>query len=129
MNWTITDILKEKLEKEMKIKLDIECSKTSDYIKLPTRDGSTESIRISNHDALTGRSACALLSFNISDFRVDEWNGMFESNLDWDDGYLEFNAEKPFDTMKEAKEHNIASAMKEIKKVIADNSHLFSYRN
>jgi hypothetical protein len=126
MNWTITDRVKEEIENKYGIVCTVESSKTSDYIKLPTSCTSAGSIRISDHDAMTGRSDCALVSFTMADLNVEEWDGKWEANLEFD-GLLEFGAEKPFDTMEAAENHNHWCMMQEIIRLIEKHDYLYDF--
>lgn len=79
-----------------------EASKSSDYLRITNpsdKYGFKLVVRISNHDALTGRSECADLQYNTQEMFKGEWQGKFESmfGFDGDDfdttGNFEYNTE------------------------------------
>lgn len=117
MNYTITEKIKEEIEKRFQINCEIESSKTSDYIKIPAKNAKTESIRISNHDAMTGRSACSLISFLISDFYAEKIDGKYETLIFFDDEYKmidDLEEEKIFETEEEANDYIFNELIKSI---------------
>lgn len=111
MKWVITRRIEEALTQEG-VELTIESSKKSDYIT--TSNGV---IRVSDHDALTGRSACADVQINVSDAKVDDYDGKWFASLDYNDG-LDFCEEVPFSSKEEAEAHNENCIIKEVMRII-----------
>lgn len=83
-------LLSYRIEESLKLNgynVEMSNSKTSDYIKI-TKDsdkyGFKLVVRISDHDAMTGRSECADLHYNTNEMFKGEWKGMFESTFGFD---------------------------------------------
>ena len=114
MNYLITYEIEKAIINQLGYKTIIDNSKTSDYISFDV-DGFSHSVRISDHDALTGRSSCSLVSVNVLEINVEEWGGKFEANLDYDcDGINDWDAEIGFDTKEEAEKHNLNAVISEV---------------
>lgn len=118
MNWVITRKIQEFLNSKFDLTIKLDSSKTSDYLSFDI-DGFSHSIRISDHDALTCRSACALVSINVSEIKIEEWAGKFEASLDYDEtGIIEWGAEKEFETKEEAEVNNLNAVLSEVSYVV-----------
>jgi len=109
MNWQITERIKNKFELEG-FQIAIESSKTTDYITLSIEGGWRDyTIRISDHDAMTGRSKCADIGWNTSELH-SEWDGKFEGlACDEDGDPIEF------DTKEEKDAANINVILEDVK--------------
>jgi hypothetical protein len=84
---------------ELGFTVTLDASKTSDYVTITNDNkyGMKLVIRFSDHDAMTGRSACADLSYVISDLK-DEYAGKFESKISIDEDGDISSDEVEFDT-------------------------------
>lgn len=66
----------------------LECSKSSDYLRITKQNDKYDFklvIRLSDHDSLTGRSACADLQYITSEMFKGVWQGKFESLFGFDE--------------------------------------------
>jgi hypothetical protein len=83
---------------ELGFTVTLDASKTSDYVTITNDNkyGMKLVIRFSDHDAMTGRSACADLSYVISDLKDDA--GKFESKISIDEDGDISSDEVEFDT-------------------------------
>ena len=116
MNYNETHTIKDHFT-SLGYSVELSESKSSDYLRL-TRDSDKYNmkfvIRLSDHDALTGRSACADESFLIPDLK-DTWMGKFESKISIDeDGDVMYGEEVEFDTEDERDEYLMTCIIKEI---------------
>lgn len=86
MNYILSyDIEQVYTSKGYDVKMD--CSKSSDYLVITNpkdKYGFKFVVRISDHDAMTGRSACADMQLITSEMNRGTWNGEFESRYGFD---------------------------------------------
>lgn len=119
MNYLITDKIKMELETLGYI-VNVNSSKSSDYISLTKEEdayGFRFVVRLSNHDAMTGRSKCADLSYVPHELK-DEWAGKWDAKIDVDeDGDVEYE-EVTFDTEEQADAHILKCILIEIENKI-----------
>lgn len=119
----MTYLLTDEIEREMLNKgyqVDVNGSDSSDYISL-TKEGDKYGlrfvVRVSNHDAMTGRSKCADLSYVPHELK-DEWAGKWDAKIDVDeDGDVEYE-EVTFDTEEQADAHILKCVLIEIENKI-----------
>lgn len=96
-----------KIEETFKAKgytVELNNSKSSDYIKI-TNDadkyGFKLVIRISDHDAMTGRSECADLQYITTEMFSGIWQGKFESKFGFDGNDFDTTGGFEYDTEEE----------------------------
>lgn len=91
MNWSQSYKIEE-VYKAKGYNVALSSSKSSDYITITNpadKYGFKLVVRISDHDAMTGRSECADFQFIHDEWNKGEWDGMFESMYGFDGDYAD----------------------------------------
>lgn len=81
MNYTLSYKIEE-VYKAKGYNVELQCSNSSDYVKITNpadKYGFKFVVRLSDHDAMTGRSACADMQIIACEMWRGTWEGMFES--------------------------------------------------
>lgn len=105
-----------KIESEFKSKgysVELSSSAASDYIKITNpadQYGFKFVVRISDHDAMTGRSACADLSYTTTEMFNGEFDGKFLSRLGFDGADFDTTGDFEY-TSESERDEAIAKAM------------------
>ena len=100
-------LLSYKIEENFKSKgytVELNNSKSSDYIKITNDNdkyGFKLVVRISDHDAMTGRSECADLQYTTSEMFSWVWKGRFESKFGFDGDDFDTTGDFEYDTEEE----------------------------
>ena len=102
MNYSISNKIAENFTRNG-YSVNLESSKTSDYLRITNpadKYGFKFVVRFSDHDAMTGRSECADLDYNMTSL-LTTWNSKFESGLIADEnGDYDYEVTE-FDTQQE----------------------------
>ena len=98
--------------------IDVDSSKSSDYLTLSKsgdKYGFQLVVRISDHEAMTGRSACAAVQLITTDLFSGTYAGKFLSNVIIDEDFEQMDFEEiEFDTKEERYLHVLNVAIYEI---------------
>lgn len=82
-------------------------SKSSDYLKITNpsdKYGFKLVVRVSDHDAMTGRSECADIQLITREMYGDLWQGKYESNYGFDGEDFDTCGSFEYDTEEEREE-------------------------
>jgi len=87
--------------------VNLDASKSSDYLRITNpsdKYGFKLVVRVSNHDAMTGRSECADIQLITREMFGDVWQGKFESNYGFDGNDFDTCGEYEYDSELEREE-------------------------
>jgi len=87
--------------------VNLDASKSSDYLRITNpsdKYGFKLVVRVSNHDAMTGRSECADVQLITREMFGDVWQGKFESNYGFDGNDFDTCGEYEYDSELEREE-------------------------